>query len=70
MAVYIETIEQNNKKKYYGIVNDIEQENIMQPVQKSSKSSVKQITETQNKLYVEYDGFLEILKQLKKILKQ
>lgn len=57
MAVYIETIEQNNKKKYYGIVNDIEQENIMQPVQKSSKSSVKQITETQNKLYVEYDGF-------------
>lgn len=57
MAVYVETIEQNNRKKYYGIVNDIGQTNSIQPNQNASKSSIKQITETQNKLYVEYEGF-------------
>lgn len=59
MAVYVEAIEQNSRGRYYEDTSSIEHDNTSKATQKDSESKIGQITETQNKLYVEYEGFFK-----------
>lgn len=68
MAAYVEMIEKANRKKYNGLVNSINENSNSQTnsnQSKQSQSKVTQVTETQNKLYIEYDGLFKDIEKMK-----